>query len=77
MDYSSKCNPSFMPGVGIFSFFLPWSKQLCATEQGIVLRVLSNVDSHPNFGIFPALQGTFTMQASSYPHSTGKGITAV
>ena len=66
-----------MPGVGIFSFFLPWSKQLCATEQGIVLRVLSNVDSHPNFGIFPALQGTFTMQASSYPHSTGKGITAV
>lgn len=74
---SKTCNPSFMHGVGTFSFFLTWSKQVCATEQGMVLRVLSNEDSHPNFGIFPALKGAFTMQASSYPHSTGKGISAV
>ena len=65
-----------MPWVGTFSFFLTWSKQVCATEQGMVLRVLGN-DSHLNFGIFPALQGAFTMQASSYPHSTGKAITTV
>ena len=74
---SKTCNPSFTHGVGTFSFFLTWSKQVCATEQGMVLRVLSNEDSHPNFGIFLALKGAFTMQASSYPHSTGKGISAV